>query len=76
VFVLMESCGGPAAGAVLSVLPFTVYPLFASQLLGPSGLATYLEQPPLSLAVRREPARIPISVPDTVIGFLVFGTAL
>jgi TRAP transporter 4TM/12TM fusion protein len=65
---------------VLSVLPFTVYPLFAeSSWLGPlRGNQSTLEQ---AIAYHMLSAESTLGIPiqafaETVIGFLVFGTAL
>jgi TRAP transporter 4TM/12TM fusion protein len=65
---------------LLSVLPFTVYPLFAEQSwLGPlRGTQSTLEQATAYHVLSTESLLgIPIQAfADTVIGFLVFGTAL
>jgi TRAP transporter 4TM/12TM fusion protein len=65
---------------LLSVLPFTVYPLFADQRwLGPlRGQQSTLEQATAYHTLSNESVLgIPIQAfADTVIGFLVFGTAL
>jgi TRAP transporter 4TM/12TM fusion protein len=65
---------------LLSVLPFTVYPLFAeSRWLGPlRGTQSTLEQATAYHVLSTESLLgIPIQAfADTVIGFLVFGTAL
>ena len=65
---------------LLSVLPFTVYPLFAeSRWLGPlRGQQSTLEQATAYHTLSNESLLgIPIQAfADTVIGFLVFGTAL
>jgi TRAP transporter 4TM/12TM fusion protein len=65
---------------LLSVLPFTVYPLFADQRwLGPlRGQQSTLEQAAAYHTLSNESVLgIPIQAfADTVIGFLVFGTAL
>jgi TRAP transporter 4TM/12TM fusion protein len=65
---------------LLSVLPFTVYPLFADQSwLGPlRGQQSTLEQAAAYHTLSNESVLgIPIQAfADTVIGFLVFGTAL
>ena len=65
---------------LLSVLPFTVYPLFADQRwLGPlRGQQSTLEQATAYHTLSNESVLgIPVQAfADTVIGFLVFGTAL
>jgi TRAP transporter 4TM/12TM fusion protein len=65
---------------LLSVLPFTVYPLFAdAQWLGPlRGQQSTLEQAAAYHTLSNESVLgIPLQAfADTVIGFLVFGTAL
>ena len=65
---------------LLSVLPFTVYPLFAdARWLGPlRGQQSTLEQATAYHMLSNESLLgIPIQAfADTVIGFLVFGTAL
>jgi TRAP-type uncharacterized transport system fused permease subunit len=65
---------------LLSVLPFTIYPLFAdSRWLGPlRGQQSTLEQAAAYHTLSNESVLgIPIQAfADTVIGFLVFGTAL
>ena len=65
---------------LLSVLPFTVYPLFAdARWLGPlRGQQSTLEQATAYHTLSNESVLgIPIQAfADTVIGFLVFGTAL
>src|SRR3982074_1599717 len=79
--VLMEALRRTGGWSLLlSVLPFTVYPLFAdAKWLGPfRGTPSTLEQAPAyhGPSGQRLPC-IPIQAfADTVIGFLVFGTAL
>jgi TRAP transporter 4TM/12TM fusion protein len=79
--VLMEALRRTGGWSLLlSVLPFTVYPLFADQRwLGPlRGQQSTLEQAAAYHTLSNESVLgIPIQAfADTVIGFLVFGTAL
>jgi TRAP transporter 4TM/12TM fusion protein len=79
--VLMEALRRTGGWSLLlSVLPFTVYPLFADQhWLGPlRGQQSTLEQAAAYHTLSNESVLgIPIQAfADTVIGFLVFGTAL
>jgi len=79
--VLMEALRRTGGWSLLlSVLPFTVYPLFAdAQWLGPfRGTQSTLEQATSYHVLSGESLLgIPIQAfADTVIGFLVFGTAL
>jgi TRAP transporter 4TM/12TM fusion protein len=80
-FALMEALRRTGGWALLlSVLPFTLYPLFADQRwLGPfRGTQSNLEQT-VSYHVLSGESLLGIPVQafaDTVIGFLVFGTAL
>ena len=79
--VLMEALRRTGGWSLLlSVLPFTVYPLFAEQRwLGPlKGSQSTLEQAAAYHVLSNESLLgIPIQAfADTVIGFLVFGTAL
>src|SRR5262245_20217084 len=79
--VLMEALRRTGGWSLrLSVLPFTVYPLFAEQRwLGPlKGSQSTLEQATAYHVLSNESLLgIPIQAfADTVIGFLVFGTAL
>src|SRR5438874_942648 len=80
-FVLMEALRRTGGWSLLlSVLPFTVYPLFAdAKWLGPfRGTQSTLEQATSYHVLSGESLLgIPIQAfADTVIGFLVFGTAL
>src|SRR6201989_931787 len=80
-FVLMEALRRSGGWSLLlSVFPFTVYPLFAdAKWLGPfRGTQLTLEQNTAYHMLSGESLLgIPIqAVADTVIGFLVFGTAL
>src|SRR3954451_14881663 len=80
-FVLMEAWRRTGGGSLLlSVLPLTVYPLFAeANWLGPfRGSQLTLEQTTAYHVLSGESLLgIPIQAfADTVIGFLVFGTAL
>jgi TRAP transporter 4TM/12TM fusion protein len=80
-FVLMEALRRTGGWSLLlSVFPFTVYPLFAdAKWLGPfRGTQSTLEQTTAYHALSGESLLgIPIQAfADTVIGFLVFGTAL
>lgn len=80
-FVLMEALRRTGGWSLLlSVLPFTLYPLFAdSKWLGPfRGTQSTLEQTTSYHMLSGESLLgIPIQAfADTVIGFLVFGTAL
>lgn len=80
-FVLMEALRRTGGWSLLlSVLPFTVYPLFAeSRWLGPlRGTQSTLEQATAYHVLSTESLLgIPIQAfAETVIGFLVFGTAL
>jgi TRAP transporter 4TM/12TM fusion protein len=80
-FVLMEALRRTGGWSLLlSVLPFTLYPLFADQRwLGPfRGTQSTLEQTTSYHMLSGESLLgIPIQAfADTVIGFLVFGTAL
>jgi TRAP transporter 4TM/12TM fusion protein len=80
-FVLMEALRRTGGWSLLlSVLPFTVYPLFAdSKWLGPlRGTQSTLEQATAYHVLSTESLLgIPIQAfAETVIGFLVFGTAL
>src|SRR5256714_3854555 len=80
-FVLMEALRRTGGWSLLlSVLPFTVYPLFAeASWLGPfRGSQLTLDQTTAYHVLSGESLLgIPIQAfPDTVIGFLVFGTAL
>jgi TRAP transporter 4TM/12TM fusion protein len=80
-FVLMEALRRTGGWSLLlSVLPFTVYPLFAdAKWLGPfRGAQSTLEQATSYHVLSGESLLgIPIQAfADTVIGFLVFGTAL
>src|SRR4051812_34962199 len=80
-FVLMEALRRTGGWSLLlSVLPFTVYPLFAdAKWLGPfRGTQSTLEQATAYHVLSGESLLgIPIQAfADTVIGFLVFGTAL
>ncbi|QWG11463.1 TRAP transporter permease [Bradyrhizobium sediminis] len=80
-FVLMEALRRTGGWSLLlSVLPFTVYPLFAdAKWLGPfRGTQSSLEQATSYHVLSGESLLgIPIQAfADTVIGFLVFGTAL
>ena len=80
-FVLMEALRRTGGWSLLlSVLPFTVYPLFAdAKWLGPfRGTQSTLEQTTSYHVLSGESLLgIPIQAfADTVIGFLVFGTAL
>jgi TRAP transporter 4TM/12TM fusion protein len=79
--ILMEALRRTGGWSLLwSVLPFTVYPLFAEQgWLGPlKGSQSTLEQAAAYHVLSNESLLgIPIQAfADTVIGFLVFGTAL
>src|ERR1700716_3853128 len=80
-FVLMEALRRTGGWSLLlSVLPFTVYPLFAdAKWLGPfRGTQSTIEQATSYHVLSGESLLgIPIQAfADTVIGFLVFGTAL
>jgi TRAP transporter 4TM/12TM fusion protein len=80
-FLLMEALRRTGGWSLLlSVLPFTVYPLFAeAKWLGPlKGNQSTLEQATAYHVLSTESLLgIPIQAfADTVIGFLVFGTAL
>jgi TRAP transporter 4TM/12TM fusion protein len=80
-FVLMEALRRTGGWSLLlSVLPFTLYPLFAeSRWLGPlRGTQSTLEQATAYHVLSTESLLgIPIQAfAETVIGFLVFGTAL
>ncbi len=80
-FVLMEALRRTGGWSLLlSVLPFTLYPLFAeSKWLGPlRGTQSTLEQATAYHVLSTESLLgIPIQAfAETVIGFLVFGTAL
>lgn len=80
-FVLMEALRRTGGWSLLlSVLPFTLYPLFAdAKWLGPfRGTQSTLEQTTSYHMLSGESLLgIPIQAfADTVIGFLVFGTAL
>ena len=79
-FVLMEALRRTGGWSLLlSVLPFTLYPLFADSWLGPfRGTQSTLEQTTSYHMLSGESLLgIPIQAfADTVIGFLVFGTAL
>jgi TRAP-type uncharacterized transport system fused permease subunit len=76
---LMEALRRTGGWSLLCVLPFTVYPLFAeSSWLGPfRGTESTLEQATAYHVLSGESLLgIPIQAfADTVIGFLVFGTA-
>ena len=79
--ILMEALRRTGGWSLLlSVLPFTVYPLFAgARWLGPlRGQQSSLEQATAYHTLSNESVLgIPIQAfADTVIGFLVFGTAL